>query len=866
MCFVVQLMAVTNLDQESLFSLELIVDRLQFHHSVECRIPAVAFRLLDFPTLLIYHVEPELAATIRSKLLGDRYRTLPAQLSELKDHKTDAFSICRGKSCLFSVSPNKIVSSLCSAPLYIMVVDMFPETPKLVGSCSVPLSACARDLYNDIVTNSISVPAVQAEKKELDLCNLMGKKLGTILLGYRLLSLGTALLSHIPTRNILHLKPTEEIHLSADPTLGDDSQPITESHIVTQQSTAAEQRSENVDIDSIVNKLFTDSQTQMEPRSFGSVGTQTFGQRLHTNKLKTAASVVNSAVDDWITTNVLCPPPLFYNSATCKKTTWWNQEEWSSLWHTADDGVSNDGTIRMEDKYLDADEETTCNEGLNSRIVTDPHAKSKNVVKSDPAGTRTLHHSGNMTGFPILSALMAEILCFQGKNLILDGRGLEADQETRYKFQETKKLTKQHDSAVERKRSAHRCANVPQHDKRHILLRRTSSGPSVYQKQYFAGMTNTQRLRLAKTNPKLLQELETKEMQRRKDFRTSRARVKSQRQKKGVLTVSQPNVENVDTLEHIDITKATEYIDESRESTARYKCPVPTPRTSKMRVTEQQLFDRNVPDVDVSGFGTNTYTTSYTKMEDHHPRQSSSEENFQFALPVTEDNDVNSQSVYHRQPAVKNTTADSNLAERQVAINPKQNTVGLDDLNTGPVTLSNFGQTQSVSPSVLHGVDSAGNAQSDITDAGGLLSLEDLGLRKIVDHYSGDSDGDDKTEASSDDEMLKEKYVERDAVQEGKELSDDKLPQNGGKGHEPEPLRKIANQYSCVSEDEQSDVEYEHDFEDTAAMSLKTVSTVNSSTSSAVDSAMRRRILSGRQEFDANVDTFDHPQLVGSLG
>ena len=837
----------TNLDQESLFSLELIVDRLCLHQCVECRIPAVAFRLLDFPTLLIYHIEPELAATIRSKLLQDRYRPLPAQLSELKDRKTGAFSINRGKSCLFRVSPNTIVSSLSGAPLYVMVVDMFPETPKLIGSCGVPLNACACDLYNDIITNGISVPAVRAEKKELNLCNLMGSKLGTILLGYRLLSLGATLLSLIPTSSIIHIKPKEEIDQRFYPTIDEVPQSITEASNTAKDSTYAE-RSVNAVVDKILEKTFTDSQTQIEPRSFGSIGTQT--SKLRSQRDRQRTPVINDA-DDVPTTNILCPPPLFYNSSTCRKTVCWRQEEWSTVWRMADDGSnwSDDGTIRVEDKYLDADEEVTHNTDLRHFIVKDtptPHAECKNMVRND-VGTKTPYRPGSVTEFPVLNALMAEILQFQGLNLVADSSGLDGDDEPQYRIKKVKRGIKLQTGdpekvpVVEPKTSAHKCANKLPHGKDLLISKRRSSGPPVHHRPLFAGVTKTQKLRLAKVNPKLLHEIESKESQRRHDLKA--ARMSSVRQKENVPNDSRQNADDTDTLKRIDISRATEYVDESIESTARYKCPVPTPRTSKICLAERQLANKTVSDIDVSCFGTATYAVGRTRMETQLSQQSSSEENIQFILSD------------HRtcREQVINTAAGSNLANRQVAACSKLNTSGSEDSDAAP--MNNFGQAASVSAMMAHSDTSAGNAKLDTADAGGVLSLEDLGLRKIVDHYSDDSSDDDKMEGSNDDET-KGRHAECCSVEEGgEEEFDRKLSKDTGKGVKPELLRKVVNQYSVASEDEQSDLEYEYDFEDTPVRSLKTVSTMNSAASSIVDSAVHQRRVSS-QEAGSNMKIY----------
>ena len=853
----------TDLDQESLFSLELIVDRLRLHHSVECRIPAVAFRLLDFPTLLIYHTEPELAVTLRSKLLADRYSSVPAQLNELKDRKTGTFLFCRGKSCLFRVSPNTLVSSFSTAPLYVMVVDMFPETPKLVGSCGVPLTACAHDLYNDIVTYGISVPAVQSKKKELDLCNLMGTKLGTILLGYRLLSLGSALLSHIPTQNIICIKSEEEIDQHFYPSNDKVPQSITEASIAVEQSTNVERCSDNSEVGGkIVEKTFTDSQTQIELPGFGSVSTQTSRLRSHTNKPSTPLAINT----DHIITNVICPPPLFYNSRECKKAVGRHKEEWSYVWQMANDGSSwsDDGTIRVEDKYLDDHEEVTGNKNLSNSFVNDkpsPHTQSKNMLRSDPA-TKPSYHPGNMTEFPILGALMAEILRFQGMNFVPNLSGVDADHEVQYQIQKMKKvvtLQKGHlGKQYQPKRFAHKCANVTPADKELIVSKQRSHGTVMQQKPLFAGMTNTQRLRLAKVNPKLLRELEGKEMRRRNELRATRM---SRVQKQGnVPTDSHQNADEIDSMKHIDISRSMECIDESRESTARYKCPVPTPRMSKMF-----LADKDFADVDASYFGTKTYTVGHKRREPELLQQSSSEENIEFTLAPIKRGNESDHNTCRRLSVPTSATADSESAAMQAATHLKPNASGSAD--------SDAGQTLSL-PAKVHGDTSAASAQLEATDAGGMLSLEDLGLRKIVDHYSGSSDDDDDgdgggTEDSCNDKELKEGGDTECSSAEGERKSDHQLSEVSEKCYEPELLHQVVNQYSGVSEDEEHDLEYEYDFEDTPVQSLKTVSPVNSSTSSILDSTVHRHMIAsptGNQVAGTSRKMSGHSWLINRMG
>ena len=128
------------IDEESLFSLELVVDQISLPKIV-CRFPAVAFRLLDFPTLLIYHVEPDLAETIREKISKDPHYKVPHQLHELQD-KYGSFPVKKGKSCLFKVPLRILHTHLSNCPLYVMIIDTYPE----VSECSLFLYTDSRIL------------------------------------------------------------------------------------------------------------------------------------------------------------------------------------------------------------------------------------------------------------------------------------------------------------------------------------------------------------------------------------------------------------------------------------------------------------------------------------------------------------------------------------------------------------------------------------------------------------------------------------------------------------------------------------------------------------------------------------------------
>ena len=169
------------LNVESLFSLELVIDKLVLPN-IQCRFPAVAFRMLDFPTLLIYHVEPSLGDVIKRKIKMDPLFRLGPKISELVD-KDGSFPVKKGKSCLIKMAGNALLTHLQSTPLYVMIVDTFPDTPKLIGNATIPLDNTMEKLHHEMCNVGLALPVVQGEKGCYKIYNLMGKEVGYITLG-----------------------------------------------------------------------------------------------------------------------------------------------------------------------------------------------------------------------------------------------------------------------------------------------------------------------------------------------------------------------------------------------------------------------------------------------------------------------------------------------------------------------------------------------------------------------------------------------------------------------------------------------------------------------------------------------------------
>lgn len=138
--------------------------------------PAVAFRLLDFPTLLIYPPAGPAA---------------PAQES-----RPGLVSFRRGKSCLFRLQPATLHRLLLRTPLYTLLLQLPPghptPAPQLLGACSISLAAAVHKVLGFAAPGSS-----QSHRGSFPLCNRDGERIGDIALGYRLSDLGSSLLGHL---------------------------------------------------------------------------------------------------------------------------------------------------------------------------------------------------------------------------------------------------------------------------------------------------------------------------------------------------------------------------------------------------------------------------------------------------------------------------------------------------------------------------------------------------------------------------------------------------------------------------------------------------------------------------------------------
>ncbi|KAK1328014.1 hypothetical protein QTO34_012436 [Cnephaeus nilssonii] len=138
--------------------------------------PAVAFRLLDFPTLLVYPPGGPAAAA--------------------PEPRPGLLSFGRGKSCLFRLHPATLRCRLLATPLYALLLRLPPgrptPAPRLLGTCSISLAAAALKVLGPAASC-----CSHGHRGSFPLHNHVGERVGDISLTYRLTDLGSSLLGHL---------------------------------------------------------------------------------------------------------------------------------------------------------------------------------------------------------------------------------------------------------------------------------------------------------------------------------------------------------------------------------------------------------------------------------------------------------------------------------------------------------------------------------------------------------------------------------------------------------------------------------------------------------------------------------------------
>ncbi|ESP03826.1 hypothetical protein LOTGIDRAFT_156425 [Lottia gigantea] len=529
--------------EESLFSLELVIDKIYIPHVV-CRFPAVAFRLLDFPTILINHVDQELGDRIKTKISRDSHYTPPDQFSELQDNHGN-YMVKKGKSCLFKTSVDSLKTHLSNTPLYVMALDMFPDTPKLIGNSSVPLDSLMKQICVDIAKKGLTVPSVHGDKGLFKIYNLMGKEIGYIVLGFRLLCLGPSMAGHIPSKaattnklvtqvekencqnevNVINVQPSIDSKQVANFSMKANKPPGKEQNLRHSQEMGSMTDAMTNDVllqtvpteEKAVHVVISEPEKPKIPQS--NISTQTEKKRRknqHILQKDVDISLEDDGANFLDEPNIFCPPPLFYNKYAepkiqMERPVYYTDEE--SL-----DDLSETGSVC--NKISKVHDPKKLEQSLTPR-------RSNIKVPSTVQNTRksqqnkTANTQGpvvqNNPMFPILTALLNELVGIQGsqglENVIqrvghVTSGGHSPRQLTQQKVRDALTVNVARPTlSSQSKKSLKKEDDVNISAKNRSWIRKTpQSVPKTGKLTY--RLTKTQKLRIAKSNPKWLQEKE----------------------------------------------------------------------------------------------------------------------------------------------------------------------------------------------------------------------------------------------------------------------------------------------------------------------------------------------------------------------
>ncbi|XP_006902569.1 PREDICTED: microtubule-associated protein 10-like [Elephantulus edwardii] len=528
------------LPAESLFSLELLVDWLCLEAGV---LPApvaaaeeavatppssplclVAFRLLDFPTLLVY---PPGSPAPRAR---------PGMVS-----------FGRGKSCLFRLHPLTLRSLLLQTPLSVMALQLTPgdppATPRLLGSCGVSLATAARKVLDPTAS-----ARSHGHQGSFPLCSSKGQRIGDIALRYRLTDLGSSSLERplgpagrgqaeghkAGELSTPHLRGEQQpSQLAAGPSPGDGS-----GHLADLTITMAQEDGEDI----VVRR---DGSPEGPPAP--SKGKTKSAARC-SNPASRCESPNQEELD--METNTFCPPPLYYTHLTPEKTPptpgkiafapqIHAPEELGDMFQ---EQFVNPPAHSSPVKYVNA----KTSERLSGLMSHPTHSQDVGASNPTPSPSHTEQNRINtIRQLPLLNALLIELSMLYNQPLTNpthihphlawlyrpeDTKAPDSNATSLCKAEPKDRLT-----LGEKEKSArplHRKSQV-ENAKKSVCLEKKSSIPPkrVPGGTLLYGITNTLKLRLKQTNPDMLVVHEKREQYRKSQmlgtkFRTPSSKVK----------------------------------------------------------------------------------------------------------------------------------------------------------------------------------------------------------------------------------------------------------------------------------------------------------------------------------------------------
>ncbi|XP_034407647.1 microtubule-associated protein 10 [Cyclopterus lumpus] len=350
-------------DLETLFSFELLVEYIRVEKEIQVSDElALGVRLLDFPTLLVHR---------------------PRQCHDGKDQQGEhAFN--RGKSCFFKMNRNSLHVNLSSTPLYVMVLDVKEEIPRLVGTSLISLARAMDRIRQDVNDHGVSRPSSHGERGVVGVCDFTGKKIGSISLSYKLLSLGASLLSRITKTG---LKSTsvhggQHVHQSITVKSIPESLPLDRGNVCPTTLVESDARRD----------LENNKQSNEKALNLTNEDKQGSGPMPQTVK------ETERNFDEDLT--IFCPPHLFYSNSAEEK----NRNE------GGDRKLANldPDVFTFEDK---------CSEESTGSPVMDRRVRRENPPRNPETSEGTPNALGEaLRQLPLLNALLVELSQLNGQN------------------------------------------------------------------------------------------------------------------------------------------------------------------------------------------------------------------------------------------------------------------------------------------------------------------------------------------------------------------------------------------------------------------------------------------------------------------
>ena len=135
---------------DSVFSFEVLIHNVHVIKTNICRLPAIGFRILSYPTQLIHFLDTAQEIKLRTHNITDQEEeSLYESISRLYS-ETGEITFDKGKSCLLKLDPATLYALLQKTPVYVMLLDVWDlERPRVVGSTAVKLDSCVQKLFQN---------------------------------------------------------------------------------------------------------------------------------------------------------------------------------------------------------------------------------------------------------------------------------------------------------------------------------------------------------------------------------------------------------------------------------------------------------------------------------------------------------------------------------------------------------------------------------------------------------------------------------------------------------------------------------------------------------------------------------------------